>query len=151
MPNWCQNRVSFYSDNETQLKEVYDIFDNDEPFQHIVPAPDWKTTPNDKGELPVLREMKDTEGRVIHTTYDFPDGKNDDRWYDWNIINWGTKWEVSDVECDHWDGNSFECEFETAWSPPEGIYYALRQLFPDVDVSWFYDEPGMMVAGYLGQ
>jgi len=151
MPNWCQNRVSFYSDNETQLKEVYDIFDNDEPFQHIVPAPDWKTTPNDKGELPVLREMKDTEGRVIHTTYDFPDGKNDDRWYDWNIINWGTKWEIDKGSCDHLDENSFECEFETAWSPPEGIFYALRQLFPDVDVTWFYDEPGMMVAGYLGQ
>ena len=151
MPNWCSNRVSFYSDDTSALEKLKNIFESDEPFNSLVPAPDWKNTPNDKGELPVLREMKDTEGRVIHTTYDFPDGKNDDRWYDWNIFNWGTKWEVSDVECDHWDGNSFECEFETAWSPPEGIYYALRQLFPDVDVSWFYDEPGMMVAGYLGQ
>ena len=151
MPNWCSNRVSFYSDDTSALEKLKNIFESDEPFNSLVPAPDWKNTPNDKGELPVLREMKDTEGRVIHTTYDFPDGKNDDRWYDWNICNWGTKWEVSDVECDHWDGNSFECEFETAWSPPEGIYYALRQLFPDVDVSWFYDEPGMMDAGYLGQ
>ena len=151
MPNWCSNRVSFYSDDTSALEKLKNIFESDEPFNSLVPAPDWKNTPNDKGELPVLREMKDTEGRVIHTTYDFPDGKNDDRWYDWNICNWGTKWEVSDVECDHWDGNSFECEFETAWSPPEGIYYAFRQLFHDVDVSWFYDEPGMMVAGYLGQ
>ena len=151
MPNWCSNRVSFYSDDTSALEKLKNIFESDEPFNSLVPAPDWKNTPNDKGELPVLREMKDTEGRVIHTTYDFPDGKNDDRWYDWNIFNWGTKWEVSGVECDHWDGNSFECEFETAWSPPEGIYYASRQLFPDVDVSWFYDEPGMMVAGYLGQ
>ena len=151
MPNWCSNRVSFYSDDTSALEKLKNIFESDEPFNSLVPAPDWKNTPNDKGELPVLREMKDTEGRVIHTTYDFPDGKNDDRWYDWNNCNCGTKWDVSDVECDHWDGNSFECEFETAWSPPEGIYYALRQLFPDVDVSWFYDEPGMMVAGYLGQ
>jgi len=151
MPNWCSNRVSFYSDDTSALEKLKNIFESDEPFNSLVPAPDWKNTPNDKGELPVLREMKDTEGRVIHTTYDFPDGKNDDRWYDWNIFNWGTKWEVSGVECDHWDGNSFECEFETAWSPPEGIYYALRHLFPDVDVTWFYDEPGMMVAGYLGQ
>ena len=151
MPNWCSNRVSFYSDDTSALEKLKNIFESDEPFNSLVPAPDWKNTPNDKGELPVKREMKDTEGRVFHTTYDFPDGKNDDRWYVWNICNWGTKWEVSDVECDHWDGNSFECEFETAWSPPEGIYYALRQLFPDVDVTWFYDEPGMMVAGYLGQ
>ena len=151
MPNWCSNRVSFYSDDTSALEKLKNIFESDEPFNSLVPAPDWKNTPNDKGELPVLREMKDTEGRVIHTTYDFPDGKNDDRWYDWNICNWGTKWEIDKGSCDHLDENSFECEFETAWSPPEGIFYALRQLFPDVDVTWFYDEPGMMVAGYLGQ
>tara|TARA_B100001113_G_scaffold69510_1_gene53790 strand:- start:27 stop:485 length:459 start_codon:yes stop_codon:yes gene_type:complete len=152
MPNWCQNRVSFYSEDTSALEKLLNIFQSDEPFNSIVPSPDWKTTPNDKGELPVLREMKSPKtGEVFYRTYDFPDGTNDDRWYDWNIQNWGTKWEVGAVECDHWDGNSFECEFETAWSPPEGIFYALRQLFPDVDVTWFYDEPGMMVAGYLGQ
>ena len=128
MPNWCSNRVSFYSDDTSALEKLKNIFESDEPFNSLVPAPDWKNTPNDKGELPVKREMKDTEGRVFHTTYDFPDGKNDDRWYDWNICNWGTKWEVSDVECDHWDGNSFECEFETAWSPPEGIYLSLIHI-----------------------
>ena len=145
----CHNRVSFYSDNEAQLKEVYNIFDNDEPFQHIVPAPDWKTTPNDKGELPIKREMKSPKtGEVFHRTWDFPDGTNDDRWYDWNNANWGTKWDT-DAECDHLESNCFECEFETAWSPAEGIFYALREQYPDVEISWFYDEPGMQVAGYL--
>ena len=88
-------------------------------------------------------------GEVFYSTYDFPDGTNDDRWYNWNLANWGTKWEVAQVECDHFEPTSFECEFETAWSPPEEIYYALRKQFPDVDISWFYDEPGMQVAGYL--
>ena len=60
-----------------------------------------------------------------------------------------TKWDV-DPQCDLFDGDSFECEFETAWCPPEGIYYQLREDYPDVDITWFYDEPGMMVAGYLG-
>ena len=151
MPNWCHNRVSFYSDNEAQLKEVYDIFDNDEPFNAIVPSPDWKTTPNEDGELPIKREHKNPDGKVVYTSYDFPDGKNDDRWYSWNVANWGTKWEIDKGSCDHFDGCSFECEFETAWSPAEGIFYALREKFPDVDCTWFYDEPGMMVAGYLGQ
>ena len=148
MPNWCQNRVSFYSDNEQDISKLYKIFNSENVFEQILPSPDWKNTPNDKGELPQLREMKDTEGRVIHTTYDFPGGKNDDRWYDWNNINWGTKWDV-DPDCDHFDENSFECEFETAWSPAEGIYHALRKQFPDVSISWFYDEPGMELAGYL--
>lgn len=44
--------------------------------------------------------------------------------------------------------------FDTAWSPPEGIYDALGQIIAeqdlDIRISWFYDEPGMQVAGYLG-
>ena len=151
IPNWCHNWVSFYSDNEQQINELYEIFNSDDVFQKIKPAPDWKTTPNSEGELPVKREHKDTEGRVVYTTYDFPSGKNDDRWYDWNVNNWGTKWDIDKPDCDELDHNCFECEFETAWAPAEGIYYELREKFPDVDCTWFYDEPGMMVAGYLGQ
>ena len=148
MPNWCQNRVSFYSDNEQDINKLYKIFNSENVFEQILPSPDWKNTPNDKGELPHAREMKNPNGEVFTTVDEFPDGTNDDRWYHWNNANWGTKWDV-DPDCDHLDENSFECEFETAWSPPEEIYYALRKQFPDVDISWFYDEPGMQVAGYL--
>ena len=150
MPNWCHNRVSFYSDNEEQIKELYEIFNSDNVFQKIKPAPDWKNTPNEAGQLPVLREHKNANGEVFHRSYDFPDGKNDDRWYDWNINNWGTKWDIDQPECDELDHNCFECSFETAWSPAEGIFYELREKFPDVDCTWFYDEPGMCFAGYLG-
>ena len=150
MPNWCHNRVSFYSDNEEQLKELYDIFSKDNPFQRIKPAPDWKNTPNENGDLPIKKEHRNQNGDLIWTSYDFPDGKNDDRWYDWNVNNWGTKWDV-ETHCDEFDQNNFECEFETAWSPAEGIYYEIVDKYPDVDVTWFYDEPGCMVAGYLGQ
>ena len=101
------------------------------------------------GQLPVLREHKNANGEVFYRSYDFPDGKNDDRWYDWNVNNWGTKWDIDQPECDELDHNCFECEFETAWSPAEGIFYELSEKYPDVDCTWFYDEPGMMVAGYL--
>ena len=149
MPNWCHNRVSFYSDNEHAINKLWSIFESETPFNEILPSPDWKNTPNDKGELPVLREMKSPRtGEVFHTTHDFPDGTNDDRWYHWNNANWGTKWDV-DPECDHFESDSFECTFDTAWSPAEGIYNTLRERFPDVSISWFYDEPGMQFAGYL--
>ena len=149
MPNWCHNRVSFYSENTEQVSKLYEIFNSDNPFQQIKPSPDWKTTPNADGELPVLKEHKNPDGKVVFTTNEFPkSGKNDDRWYDWNINNWGTKWDV-DPECDHFESNCFECEFETAWSPAEGIYYAIQEKFPDVSISWFFDEPGMEFAGYL--
>ena len=47
------------------------------------------------------------------------------------------------------DPDQFEVEFNTAWSPPEAICHALREQYPDVSISWFYDEPGCEIAGYL--
>ncbi len=151
MPNWCENRVSFYSDNTEEIAELKEIFNSDNVFQKIKPAPDWKNTPNEAGQLPVKREVKNPAGQIVYTTYDFPDGKNDDRWYDWNVNNWGTKWDIDGGISDGDDDYCFEISFETAWAPPEGIYYELREKYPDVDITWFYDEPGCMVAGYLGQ
>ena len=82
-------------------------------------------------------------------TTEFPDGKNDDRWYHWNISNWGTKWDACNVEIEYADESQIEIEFDTAWSPPEPICERLREMFQDVSISWFYDEPGMELAGYL--
>ena len=45
--------------------------------------------------------------------------------------------------------DEIELEFDTAWSPPEEICLRLREMFQDVNISWFFDEPGMEVAGYL--
>ena len=58
------------------------------------PIPDFKNIPNDKGELPKLEQHKNDKGEIVWETYNFPDGKNDDRWYHWCIENWGTKWDV---------------------------------------------------------
>ena len=98
------------------------------------------------GELPVVKDKGFGKGLYFPST-----DMNDDRWYDWNIKNWGTKWDI-DGKYSEIDGDdySFQVTFETAWSPPEQIYYALREKYPTVDITWFYDEPGAQVAGYLG-
>ena len=71
-----------------------------------------------------------------------------DNWYDWQTTNWGTKWDVSDVEME--DSISWvDYKFETAWSPPEGIYNELTKLFTTVDIIWFYREDGVQIAGWL--
>ncbi len=71
------------------------------------------------------------------------------RWYDWRVQNWDTKWDCYDVEVTDDDPECTEIEFNTAWSPPEAICHALREQYPDVSISWFYDEPGCEIAGYL--
>ena len=91
MPNWCYNRVSIYSENIDQVTELFDIFNNPEPFNALIPSPKWSETPNEDGELPVLEEHKDSDGKVLFTTHKFPkSGKTDDRWYDWQVQNWGS-------------------------------------------------------------
>ena len=149
MPNWCYNRVSIYSENIDQVTELFDIFNNAEPFNTLIPSPKWSETPNEDGELPVLEEHKDSDGKVLFTTHKFPkSGKTDDRWYDWQIQNWGTKWEPADISVEQCE-EELELTFNTAWSPPEDICRAIRNKYPDISVSWFYDEPGCEIAGYL--
>jgi hypothetical protein len=111
--------------------------------------PDWKNTPNEEGQLPVLEQHKHPEtGKVVWETYNFPDGKNDDRWYHWCIDNWGTKWEADITGFEVQDYDTLEIEFQTAWSPPEGVVRKLREKFPELSFQCFYDEPGAEIAGY---
>ena len=152
MPNHCHNRVTFYSEDKPELiQKLYKIFKSDNIFGQFIPEPDWKTTPDENDELPVLEEHKNKNGDVVFTTYKFPtSGKTDDRWYNWRIQNWGTKWDAYSMCIDDCDmPNGFEVEFETAWAPPEEICNAIREQFDDLSISWFYDEPGCEIAGYL--
>ena len=150
MPNWCYNRITIYGDSETEakLKEIEETFRKAQPFNEIFPIPDFKTIPNDKGELPILEQHKGKDGEVMFETYNFPDGKNDDRWYMWCVNNWGTKWDVGDVGIEYEDSEILALTFNTAWSPPEGIVERLRDKYPDLSFQCFYDEPGMEAAGY---
>lgn len=150
MPNWCMNRVSI-SGSEEDIKKITKLVstkDSALSFNNIIPAPNWNKIPNEKGELPVKEEIKNKEGVVVMTTNNFPDGKNDDRWYSWQCENWGTKWDACSVEVVSEGTDYIEYEFETAWSPPHPIIDKLREDFPDVSISAFYDEPGMQIAGY---
>ena len=66
-----------------------------------------------------------------------------------SIISQGTRF--STLRIARWEVGQklFEVTFETAWSPPEEIHSAISEQFDDLSMSWFYDEPGQEVAGYL--
>ena len=167
MPNHCYNRVSFYSEDTTAILKLYNIFEsgtnpkNDlTVFGQIIPEPDWANTPlaegdikehnfsnprGEVGELPVYKDKGFGKGLYFPST-----DVNDDRWYSWRVHNWGTKWDCYDLSIEDDEmPNGFQAQFNTAWSPPEDIANAIKEQFDDLSVSWFYDEPGMEVAGYL--
>ena len=162
MPNHCHNRVTFYahhSDDEAksqeQIAKLKEIFSGESIFGQIIPEPDWYNTPlltsdnhygtkyGNDGELP-QKVVDPWERSVFKST-----GLTDQRWYDWRLQNWDTKWDAYDVTITDDDPDQLEVEFSTAWSPPEAICSAIREQYPDLAVSWFYDEPGCEIAGYL--
>jgi len=165
MPNHCHNRVTFYSsgndtdESRAQIAKLKEIFSGESIFGQIIPEPDWHNTPlmssdvkrytfsepkGKVGELP--QYVEDPWRRLVFKST----GQADDRWYDWRCQNWDTKWDAYDVEQhDFDDPDQYEVTFNTAWSPPEAICNELREQYPDLAISWFYDEPGCEIAGYL--
>ena len=165
MPNHCHNRVTIYgSGNDTdetraQIAKIKQIFEDESCFTQIIPEPDWANTPLMSKDVQEYSFSK-PRGKVgeLPQYVDSPFGKSlrfvstghqDDRWYDWRLQNWDTKWDAYDVHITDDDPDQLEIEFDTAWSPPEAICNELREQYPDLSVSWFYDEPGCEIAGYL--
>ena len=161
MPNHCHNRVTIYgSGNDTdetraQIAKLKGIFEDESTFGQIIPEPDWPNMPlltsdahygtkyGNDGELP--QKVEDPWQRYVFKST----GITDQRWYDWRIQNWDTKWDAYDVVVTDEDPDQFEVEFNTAWAPPEAICNEIREQYPDLAISWFYDEPGCELAGYL--
>ena len=74
-----------------------------------------------------------------------------DWWYNWNVKNWGTKWNCGEVWHDRDDDSPVEGKtsynFETAWSPAVPVIHALSGLFPTLSIAHRYCEGGMGFAG----
>lgn len=50
-------------------------------------------------------------------------------WYNWNIREWGTKWDISDAQLSQKPGE-LRYEFATAWSPPQPAIDKLAAQYP---------------------
>ena len=75
-----------------------------------------------------------------------------DWWYNWNVANWGTKWNANEVWHDRTDNGQVEqgrtaYSFDTAWSPAEPVVLALSKMFPTLHITHRYCEGGMGYAG----
>jgi hypothetical protein len=55
-------------------------------------------------------------------------------WYGWTRDNWGTKWNAYSQEL----SEEGVIKFETAWSTPEPVIYALSQMFSDAQFNVRY-------------
>ena len=137
MPNWCYNRVDIYGSAEDIAKFDKMYLKNNRFFENVIPIPEElknTTSPNYNEEQ--VKEFNEKYGY--------------NNWYDFCVSRWGTKWDIElSTENINIEEDTIYMNFSTAWGPPAGIYYAIKEEFPDLEISWFYDEPGMQFAGYL--
>lgn len=136
MPNWCQNDVTFRHKDPAMIERVRKGFTSDGLFKEFFPTP---------AELVngVSPPATDEIAEANLEKY----GARD--WYEWNVENWGTKWDVTqleDFETFHVnETNSVRIAFDSAWSPPEAFYAKMADLGFDIEA--YYWEPGMDFCG----
>ena len=119
MPNWCMNKLTVSHANP----DMVDRFENAYNL-----------------------------GKACNEFLPLPEGED---WYSWQINNWGTKWDIgADMGTDKEEryglkatrvDNEVCCSFDSAWSPPVGLYEKLVDLGYDVKASYW--EPGMAFCG----
>ena len=119
-------------DRYTQLEKKHNIKDS----QDVVRLVEDGTLTEEERDLlwkeGITQEMSD----MRKSEYGY------DNWYDWQVNNWGTKWDINnEIHVDDFHDEGCTLVFQTAWSPPEPIVHKLQEMFPDVT---FY-------GGYIGE
>lgn len=114
MPNWVTTKVTFRNAKEKDLIKLMNAIKSDDgseyiDFDKIVPMPD-----------DIYRGRVGAEEREKY---------GDKNWYDWSIINWGTKWNAC-----HSDFTNRTLWFDTAWSFAFPVMMKLSKMFPDMTI-----------------
>jgi len=157
VPNWCYNHISI----EGSLEDISAIKAQlNTPFEVI--HDNWD---------PETREMKKKMYQYSNPvfafwnivkptnleTYNGPQPKLDlskgvsfdsDHWYDWNVRNWGTKWDVAVGDDNKYPETELTDESETylgyrlntAWSPPAEAITKLSKQYPNLVFTLSFEE-----------
>ena len=140
MPNWCNNSVEIYHDDPAMLERVRKGFNGEGLFGELIPCP---------------KELVDTVSGFVgedkQAAHEAQQKANLEKygyanWYDHNVNEWGTKWDVGA------DGNPAQdipgglmLGFDSAWSPPIAAYEKLTEM--GFRIRAMYYEGGMAFAG----
>lgn len=142
MPNWCNNNVTISHTDSAKLEALASAIKEGNFCKHVIPVPEdlnivagrvGDDTNPDQIEL----ERKSKENLEKYGAAN---------WYDFCVNHWGTKWDVDPYDPDvKVVNNTIEFGFDSAWSPPMGIYEAL--VDDGFEVVAYYYEPGMAYVG----
>lgn len=139
MPNWCNNSVSITHTDPDKLRSLVEAVNAKRFLDFVIPVPQDLTETVAGFPSEELREAHEAKEQSNMEKYGF---KN---WYDFCVSRWGTKWDVEAYDTVEFDPAGVTFGFDSAWSPPTGVYAALVEQ--GFSVTGFYYEPGMAFAG----
>ena len=141
MPNWCNNGITLRHKDSAMVTRAQEALAAGRLLQEFIPCPQdlIDTVSGFMGED--KREAHEAQMKRNIELYGYKD------WYDWNVANWGTKWDVggSDFVIDD-VGNELQCYFDSAWTPPIPLFERLTELGYTVNATYY--EPGV---GFVGR
>ncbi len=140
MPNWCNNTLELAHKDPAMLIRARDAFNRQELLSEFIPVPEslhivagCVGDPDEQAKL----EADTARNLEVHGY---------GNWYDYQVNEWGTKWDVGaegyEVEIEN---GGLTMSFDSAWSPPLEAYAKLEAL--GFEVRAYYYESGMCFAG----
>ena len=139
MPNWCNNGVTLRHADPQMIDRV--IKGKEGLLMEFLPTPQELVDTvagsfgDDEKQAALEAQESDNLAKYGHRN-----------WYDWNIANWGTKWDFALENIDRVDANTVSAAFDSAWAPPIDAYIKLCALGFEIEAMYY--EPGM---GFVGK
>ena len=122
MPNWCSN-ILIVRPNDDEKRSKVELT----AFKLENRSPEEDLSLNSSVTMP-------------------PQYEEGDKWYDWRVSNWGTKWDVSDVQLEE-SKDMLTYSFETAWAPPVEWVKTVSKIYPMLSFQLEFEEPGVGLFG----
>ena len=143
MPNWCNNNVTISHPDRATMVRLARAVRAGRFLDHVIPVPEdlqivAGRVGSDDNPDQIELERREAENLAKYGA------KN---WYDFCVSRWGTKWNVDpydrrDVKVVN---NTIAFGFDSAWSPPIGVYQELMEQGYNVQAQYY--EPGMAFVG----
>jgi len=134
MPNHCDQQV-YIQGPKRLIHQIYESV--------------WVTAPEERQFCQLIKPMPFEQWLAPKTKWG---GYEVEGWYDWRVNNWGTKWDVVDVQLtneleDNEDRSWFSFNCWTAWGAPIPVWDKLHELGVEVHAT-YQDEGGMFEGDY---
>ena len=141
MPNWCNNNLTLQHEDPAMIQRAKDALDRGEFLAEFIPVPEQLQIVAGSVGDPVEQAKLEADTKRNQEELGYSN------WYDFQVNEWGTKWDVGDEGATdiHPDGKMLHTYFDSAWSPPIAAYEKLTEM--GFTVGAMYYEGGMAYAG----